>query len=241
MQKTIVCTSNDIFALFDVTGFKIRLGRPDLQKASDLSAGVCMTKFFDSQLDASMEEGVEEDFVSGLGQFMESSGQLKGTIKAGSFSKLGKQATRILTLATTKLHAAGVQPSYVASGGKMRPMFDRFKNNDMVKRLGAVMGKVQLTAPVHALDSIITYMMGVVSGLEDMAQVLPHWCFHSGFFFSHHGLGCGHCLPLHHHHQPRHMDHSPQHHPERSLCFCCCAAALGDVGPSQEQVPCCAH
>jgi hypothetical protein len=171
MQKTIVCTSNDIFALFDVTDFKIRLGRPDLQMASDLSAGVCMTKFFDAQMDASMETGVENDFVSGLNQFMESSGQLRGTIKAGSFSGLGKRVTRIVTLATSKLEASGIRPSYINTGGKRKPMFDRLQNNNMVKRLGAVMGKVQLTAPIHAIDSTLTYMMGVVSGLEDMAQV----------------------------------------------------------------------
>jgi hypothetical protein len=50
-------------------------------------------------------------------------------------------------------------------------MFDRLQNNNMVKRLGAVMGKVQLTAPIHAIDSTLTYMMGVVSGLEDIAHV----------------------------------------------------------------------
>jgi len=45
-------------------------------------------------------------------------------------------------------------------------------NNNMVKRLGNVMGKMKLTAPYHALDSILTYLMGVVSGMEDMAQVI---------------------------------------------------------------------
>jgi hypothetical protein len=44
LQKSIVCTTNDVFALFDAAGFRIRLGRPDLQAASDVSAGVCMTR-----------------------------------------------------------------------------------------------------------------------------------------------------------------------------------------------------
>jgi hypothetical protein len=216
MQKTIVCTSNDIFALFDVTDFKIRLGRPDLQMASDLSAGVCMTKFFDAQMDASMETGVENDFVSGLNQFMESSGQLRGTIKAGSFSGLGKRVTRIVTLATSKLEASRIRPSYINTGGKRKPMFDRLQNNNMVKRLGAVMGKVQLTAPIHAIDSTLTYMMGVVSGLEDMAQVhifqLSSW---NMFFSRLHGTGQEDShgpVPYPHHHvavdMHLHHDHS---------------------------------
>lgn len=175
MQKTVVCTSNDVFALFDITNFKIRLGRPDLQKASDVAAGVCMTKFFDSQMDSSAETGIEDDFVSALSHFMQSSGELRGSIKAGNSGKLGQRSARILTLATSGIEKAGSfsMSSLFSSktGSKPRPMFERFKNNDMVKKLGSVMGKVQLTAPVHALDAMLTYFMGVVSGLEDMAQV----------------------------------------------------------------------
>jgi hypothetical protein len=55
LQKSIVCTTNDVFALFNAAGFRIRLGRPDLQAASDVSAGVCMTSFFAEQLDGYME------------------------------------------------------------------------------------------------------------------------------------------------------------------------------------------
>jgi hypothetical protein len=50
MQKTIVCTANDVFGLFDVTGFVVRVGRPDLQRASDVSSGVCLSAFFESQV-----------------------------------------------------------------------------------------------------------------------------------------------------------------------------------------------
>ena len=49
-QKTIVCTANDVFGIFDATGFTVRVGKPELQKASDVSSGVCMTAFFESQV-----------------------------------------------------------------------------------------------------------------------------------------------------------------------------------------------
>lgn len=168
LQKSIVCTANDVFALFDLTGFSVRIGRPDLQRASDVSAGVCMTKFFDATLDEQGMPEAEDDFVSGLNQFMQSSGHLRGTIKAGSTSKLGQKSARILTQAGSKFPSGGTTSLL---GGKKKPMFDRLKNNEMVKKLGGVMGKIQLTAPIHALDSMLTYLMGLVSGLEDMAQV----------------------------------------------------------------------
>lgn len=167
MQKTIVCTSNDVFALFDITNFRIRLGRPDLQRASDVAAGVCMTKFFD-QIDDSGEDGVVDDYVSGLNQFMQSSGQLRGTIKAGgSSSRLASAATRVLNLGTSSLSRV----TSAIPGSKAKPIFNQLKNGDMVKKIANVMGKIQLTAPVHAIDAVLTYLMGVVSGLEDMAQV----------------------------------------------------------------------
>jgi hypothetical protein len=50
MQKTIVCTSNDIFGIFDSSGFVIRVGRADLQNASDVSSGVCLSAFFEAKV-----------------------------------------------------------------------------------------------------------------------------------------------------------------------------------------------
>ena len=49
-QKTVVCTANDIFGMLDATGFTIRVGKPELQRASDVSSGVCLTAFFESQV-----------------------------------------------------------------------------------------------------------------------------------------------------------------------------------------------
>ena len=49
-QKTVVCTANDIFGIFDATGFTVRVGKPELQRASDVASGVCLTAFFESQV-----------------------------------------------------------------------------------------------------------------------------------------------------------------------------------------------
>ena len=47
-QKTMVCTTNDVLGLFDVTNFKIHVGKPDLQAASNVSLGVCPSAFLES-------------------------------------------------------------------------------------------------------------------------------------------------------------------------------------------------
>jgi hypothetical protein len=56
-------------------------------------------------------------------------------------------------------------------GGKTKTMFEKFKNIKIVDRLGGMMGKLQLKAPIHLIDSMITYAIGVISGMQDMAQV----------------------------------------------------------------------
>jgi hypothetical protein len=50
MQKTVVCTTKDVFGVFDTTGFVVSIGRGDLQAASSVSSGMCMTQIFESQV-----------------------------------------------------------------------------------------------------------------------------------------------------------------------------------------------
>jgi hypothetical protein len=52
MQKTVVCTASDLFGIIDATGFKINIGKKDMQKASDVSSGVCLTQMFEEQVRA---------------------------------------------------------------------------------------------------------------------------------------------------------------------------------------------
>jgi hypothetical protein len=47
-QKTVVCTTNDIFGIFDSSGLAIRVGREDMQRASDVSSGVCLSAMMES-------------------------------------------------------------------------------------------------------------------------------------------------------------------------------------------------
>ena len=80
-------------------------------------------------------------------------------------SRLGERISRIMNSQVPN----NVQ---LNAGSKKKPLFDRLKNNKMLGNLNAVMGRLQLTAPIHAIDSIITYLMGLASGLEDMAQAI---------------------------------------------------------------------
>lgn len=50
LQKTVVCTANDVFGMFDAAGFVVKVGRADLQNASDVAAGVCLSSFYDGQV-----------------------------------------------------------------------------------------------------------------------------------------------------------------------------------------------
>lgn len=52
----------------------------------------------------------------------------------------------------------------------MQPLTDRLKNNRIVSKIGNLLGQMQLATQIHLIDSMITYSIGVISGMEDMAQ-----------------------------------------------------------------------
>lgn len=54
---------------------------------------------------------------------------------------------------------------------KGKTLFEKFKSAKLVGKLGGILGKLQLKAPIHLIDSLITYAIGVVAGMQDMAQV----------------------------------------------------------------------
>ncbi len=56
--------------------------------------------------------------------------------------------------------------------GKSSNLFEKFRKIKIVEKIGKFMQKLQLKAPIHLIDSMITYAIGVVSGMQDMAQVL---------------------------------------------------------------------
>ena len=64
-----------------------------------------------------------------------------------------------------------VENALKQGGAKGKTLFEKFKSAKFVGKLGAMMGKLQLKAPIHLIDSMITYAIGVVSGMQDMAQV----------------------------------------------------------------------
>lgn len=95
----------------------------------------------------------------------------------------GAKSSRIISLLSSpsgggKLSAA-VQDAPQQKGGKMKTLFEKFKGAKFMSKLGNVMGKLQLKAPIHLIDSMITYAIGVVSGMQDMAQVDLNCFIHS--------------------------------------------------------------
>jgi len=104
-------------------------------------------------------------------------------ISGSADPRLGSESAKTLTLLSgSKLsHESGGShfdkiPSSARNAasqgaGKAKTLFEKFKDTRIATRLGAVMGKLQLKAPIHLIDSMITYVIGVVSGMQDMAQV----------------------------------------------------------------------
>jgi hypothetical protein len=187
LQKTVVCTSNDVFAIFDVTGTKIRLGRPDLQAASDVSSGVCVSAFFASKLDAFLETKSQDDMTDAATQATRSMSSAAGnavlTGVGNEAENLAGRSSRILQLmtgnkpfstqaASSAIRNAMASASSSRAGQGAKSLTDRLKNNKLVSKIGSLLGKLQIAMPVHTIDSFITYFIGVVSGMEDMAQVI---------------------------------------------------------------------
>ena len=93
----------------------------------------------------------------------------------------GGKSARILTLLSgSKMAQASsdkggvsdaVRDAPKAKGGKVKTLFEKFKSSKVFDKLGKVMGKLQLSALIDLIDSMITYAIGVVSGMQDMAQV----------------------------------------------------------------------
>jgi len=183
LQKTIVCTANDVFGVFDAAGFTVRVGRPDLQRASDVSSGVCLTTFFEKSLNEIGQTDTSDSIASSASDWMRNIGEGASSIAvAGATGQdAGGESARILTLLSgSKMAQASsdkggvsdaVRDAPKSKGGKVKTLFEKFKSAKVFDKLGKVMGKLQLSAPIHLIDSMITYAIGVVSGMQDMAQV----------------------------------------------------------------------
>jgi hypothetical protein len=238
LQKTVVCTANDVFGLLDVAGFVIRLGKPELQAASDVAAGglcfsvsfffgsmlflgrrtkqwyvsvqyshfslsvqvlthpttgagVCLTKFFDEKLNSIGESGAPDTIAEGASQLLRDAGEASSSIliSEGGDLKNGAQSQRVVALLNGK-GAAGkplvsetVQSSVDGRGAQKKTLFERFKSSKALARLSGVLGKVNMNVPVHLIDSMITYAIGVISGMQDMAQVRGACSAWFGIFF----------------------------------------------------------
>jgi hypothetical protein len=213
MQKTVVCTTKDVFGIFDITGFFVSIGRGDLQAASSVSSGMCLTR-----VSALCETYAPETVAQSADDLMRSMGNLGSTIiveqdalknegarakryldllggnknkqarlvlerinqnKAGrKVAGAANSAARGLESLAGKISSSGEKMSQsqmnsVSRGGASRSktFYDAFTDTKVVKRIGGLMSKMQLKMPVHLVDSMITYAIGIVSGVQDMVQV----------------------------------------------------------------------
>ena len=67
--------------------------------------------------------------------------------------------------------ASSVINSISQGKSKAGSFYDMFKKSKVLQKIGRLFSKVNVKAPVHLIDSMITYAIGVVSGLQDMMQV----------------------------------------------------------------------
>jgi hypothetical protein len=178
MQKTMVCTAKDVFAVFDETGFVVRVGRGDLQAASSVAAGVCLTEAFSSGLEAMGETDAPQDMADSANDVFKGFGNAAVTIKMEQDETA--RAKRYLDIVGSKKMGRGaaggkfadsVRNSVSRGGKKAGTFFSMFKNTKVVKAIGGVFGKLQIKMPVHMIDSVLTYAIGVVSGMQDLVQV----------------------------------------------------------------------
>jgi len=210
-QKSVVCTANDIFGLMDASGFVMRVGRLDLQRASDVAAGVCLSAFYESRVNSITETESSQHLTQASDQFLRNAGQSGAAWLVSGSTLEGAKSLRILSLlgqgslrsssstnnnndnmaklksaigdsAASKLKywfdaapgsqvPASVRNAATQGGTKAKTLFEQFKNNKIVGKLGSLIGKFHMKTPIHLVDSLITYMIGVVSGMQDMAQV----------------------------------------------------------------------
>ena len=132
IQKIYVCNTNSILAIVDDTGitgdFTVRMGRPDLQNASRVVAGECLTAFYEANSDDIASKTSQNSVAEGANEIL---------------SNVGSSAAQT-----------------VLSSKRGLSTFQRF------------FGRFSLKTPLHMLDASFTWASGVISGMQDMAQVL---------------------------------------------------------------------
>ena len=130
-QKTFVCTANSVLAVFSKEdSFSITLGRSDLQKASDVTSGQCLTAAYDSALEDSEQEKVQDNLADSTFVIMQGAAKNLETLRLGTTA------------------------------------------NALIKKFTGTISKLTIRVPIQLFDSVITYAMGVVSGMQSLTQAL---------------------------------------------------------------------
>lgn len=127
LQKAFVCDVNSLLGVVGVTGFDVRLGRADLQQASSVAAGQCLTGFFEEEAEDPLHDGTAASVGAGASDLLSSVG-------SAFAQRAGQAAVR------------GLTRRFMGPG-------------------------------LHLMDALLTYAMGIVSGMQDLVQQLDsHNC-----------------------------------------------------------------
>lgn len=78
-QKIVICNSNAVLGMIDPSGFKVRIGRGDLQKASNTAAGECMVSFYESEADDIGKQSSKEAVADGANEILSRGGKVATT------------------------------------------------------------------------------------------------------------------------------------------------------------------
>jgi hypothetical protein len=147
-----------------------------------------VTLDFFQQVNAIGESMAKESLAQSANDLLRNTGSAAAGLltEGNSLEKQGAKSKRILTLLggrnnlQAKKIAAKFQPKKIAesvknadlqSAKKSKTLFEKFGNKKILGKMGGLLGKLQLKMPIHLIDSMITYAIGVVSGMQDMAQV----------------------------------------------------------------------
>jgi hypothetical protein len=147
----VVCTANSIFGLKDASGFVMRVGLLDLQRASNVAAGVCLSAFYESRVNSITESESSQHLTQASDQFLRNAGQSGAAWLVSGSVLEGAKSLRILSL----LGQGSLRSSSSSSSSN--------NNNDNMAKLKSAIG--------DSAASKLKYWFDVAPGSQVPASV----------------------------------------------------------------------
>jgi len=145
MQRMMVCDISGIMVVIeDLFSLDMKIGRRDLQNAASFATGTCLT--------LSYEAGVNENAGEEL-SYLASDTQYEFMRSTASLYSMGANNIQYIRDLQNKISNSRV-----------------FNSRYLQKIAQRVTSMGKLSAVKHLIDAALTYTMGVVSGVQDLAQ-----------------------------------------------------------------------